>query len=302
MKINDEALENLLKAGKIASEVREYSKKIIKPGTKLIDIANKLEAMIISKGGFPAFPVNLSINEEAAHYSPKIGDTRTVEKGDLIKVDIGVHVEGYIADTAISIVVGERNLELERIIEATDRALDEALTIIGPGATLKDIGGVIEDTIRSYGFIPIINLSGHQIDRWILHAGLSIPNYRSGEQRIPKEGIFAIEPFAVRGGRGVVKEGMPGGIYRVLRDRKIRDRIARNLFEDIKKSFKTLPFSERWCLKFASPEEVRRGLMLLQRYGAIMQYRVLNDSKGSYVAQSEHTVVIKDGEKYITTK
>lgn len=302
MKINDEILEKLIKAGKIASEVREHAKEIIKPDMKLIEIANELERMIIAKGGYPAFPINLSINEEAAHYSPKINDERTVREGDLLKVDIGVHVDGYIADTAVSIVVGGSRPELERVIKATQDALEKALVVIGPGTSLEAIGDVIERTIRGYGYYPIVNLSGHQIERWNLHAGLSIPNYRSGRQKIPQEGVFAIEPFAVLNGRGVVKEGAPGGIYRVVRDGRVRDRIARSLFENIKERFRTLPFSERWCLEFASPGEVRRGLLVLQRYGLVMQYRVLKDVQGSYVAQSEHTVVIAQGEKYITTK
>jgi len=302
LKIDDETLEKLIKAGKIAAEVREYARKLVKPDMKLIDIATELEKMITSKGGYPAFPVNLSINEEAAHYSPKIGDTKKVSEGDLLKIDLGVHIDGYIADTAISLVVGDNRPDLERIINATEEALEKALIIIGPGTHLSDIGGVIEDTIKKHGFYPIVNLSGHQIDRWNLHAGLSIPNYRSGHQALPSEGVFAVEPFAVLNGRGLVKEGIPGGIYRVIRDHRIRDKVARELFENIKANFRTLPFSERWCLEFASPEEVKRGLLVLQRVGAIMQYRVLKDVPGSYVAQSEHTVVLVRGEKYIITK
>jgi len=276
--------------------------KEIKPSMRLYDFAEMLEAKIISKGARPAFPVNLSINNEAAHYSPKINDTKVFSNGDVVKIDLGAHIDGYIADTAVTVIVGEKNHELERLIQAAEGALEKAIMVIGPGVALREIGGVIEETIVGYGYKPVINLSGHQIDRWNLHAGLSINNYRAGLGKIPEEGVFAIEPFAVFKGNGLVKEGEPGGIYRIIRNAPIRDRIARELFEFIKENFGTLPFSERWCLQFGDEKTVRRGLLVLQRMGAIMQYRVLKDVPGSVVSQAEHTVVIRKGEKYVTTR
>ncbi len=268
---------------------------------RLYDFAEMLEAEIISRGARPAFPVNLSINNEAAHYSPKINDSKVFSKGDVVKIDLGAHIDGYIADTAVTVIVGERNPELERLIQAAEEALERAVMVIGPGTMLRDLGGVIEDTIVGYGYKPVVNLSGHQIDRWNLHAGLSINNYRAGAGKIPEEGVFAIEPFAVLRGSGVVREGPPGGIYRAIRNVPIRDRVARDLFEFIKENFGTLPFSERWCLRYGDESTVRRGLLVLQRMGAIMQYRVLKDTPGSFVSQAEHTVVIRKGEKYVIT-
>lgn len=90
--------EKIMKAGKIASETREYARTIIKKGYLLLEIAEKIESKIIELGAKPAFPVNLSINEIAAHYTPSYDDEKTAQ--GLIKIDLGVHIDGWIADTA----------------------------------------------------------------------------------------------------------------------------------------------------------------------------------------------------------
>src|SRR3989338_11154809 len=93
--------EKIFKAGTVVSKVREYARTIVKPGMPLIEIAEKIEEKIAELGGKPAFPTNLSINEIAAHCTPTHNDQTKAE--GLLKVDIGVQIDGYIADTAFSI-------------------------------------------------------------------------------------------------------------------------------------------------------------------------------------------------------
>ncbi len=294
-----EELELYIKAGKIAREAKEYAKKILRPGITAYYLAEEIERYIIKRGAFPAFPVNLAINEEAAHYSPKIGDQRKISAGDVLKVDLGVHVEGCIADTAFTLEVGGTK-NYEDLISCTKEALEAAIQVLHPGISVRELGGVIWRVISSKGYRPISNLSGHQIERWVLHAGLSINNVPEGRGRISEGMVIAIEPFASNG-RGRVKDAEPGGIYRVLRPRSLRDKRADEFLQWIFRKFGTLPFSERWCLEFSEGEEVKELLNYLLRKGAIMQYRILKEKRGSVVSQHEHTVILFEGEKYVIT-
>ncbi|HTY43645.1 MAG TPA: M24 family metallopeptidase, partial [Patescibacteria group bacterium] len=155
----------ILKAGKIASEVREYAKSFIKPNMKLLEIAEKIEEKIKKLGGEPAFPTNLSINEIAAHYTPSHND-ETLAHG-LLKVDLGVHVDGWTADIAFSIDLEASSLN-KKLIEASESALKKALEISKENVSISEIGRAIQKTIESHGFSPIINLSGHEMEQYDL--------------------------------------------------------------------------------------------------------------------------------------
>src|SRR5215208_6820971 len=90
-------------AGRIASRVRENTRNKYLVGNTLFQICESIEADIVSRGGSPAFPVNVSLNEIAAHYTAEPVDQIIVNDGDVLKIDIGVHIHGYIADTAVTI-------------------------------------------------------------------------------------------------------------------------------------------------------------------------------------------------------
>ncbi|RLG56859.1 MAG: type II methionyl aminopeptidase, partial [Candidatus Hydrothermarchaeota archaeon] len=197
--MKEESLSYYKKAGEIAKEVLEEGLKKIKPGVKLLEVAEFVEARIIEKGGKPAFPCNISVNEIAAHYSPTAWDERTFEKGDLVKLDIGVHVNGYIADVAKSIDLGNKG-ENKKLIEASEEALKNAIDMIKPGVKTSEIGETIEETIKGFGFVPVSNLTGHQLQRWRLHGGMFIPNVKiRGGEEIKEGDVIAIEPFATNG-------------------------------------------------------------------------------------------------------
>ncbi|MEO2152470.1 MAG: type II methionyl aminopeptidase, partial [Thermococcus sp.] len=165
--------EALIRAGEIARKVKEEVVDLIKPGTKLYDIAEFVERRIVELGGKPAFPCNLSLNEVAAHYTPYKGDDTVLKEGDYLKLDLGVHVDGYIADTAVTFRVG---MEEDELMEAAREALENAIATLRAGVMVRDVAKAIEETIRGKGFNPIVNLSGHKVERYKLHAGVSIPN------------------------------------------------------------------------------------------------------------------------------
>jgi len=295
----EEKIEKLLKAGEIAKEIKKEVLHLIKPGASLYEIAEFVEKRTIELGGKPAFPCNLSINEIAAHYTPYNGDKAVLKEGDYLKVDLGVHVDGYIADTAFTVRVG---MEGDDLIEASKEALENAIAVIKAGVRINEIGKVIEETIRGHGFNPIVNLSGHVIERYKLHTGISIPNiYRPHDNYELKEGdIVAIEPFATIGA-GQVIETPPTLIYMYIRDRPVRLPQARTLLSYVKKNFSTLPFAYRWLQNLMPEVQLKLALIQLEKAGAFYGYPILKEIRGGLVSQAEHTVIVEKDGVLVTT-
>lgn len=288
--------QKILRAGKIASQVREYAKQIVKPGVLLLEIAEKIETKIRELGGEPAFPTNLSINEIAAHYTPNYND-ETKAHG-LLKIDLGVHIDGWVADTAFSVDL-ENSDENKKLIQASKEALNAALKISNKNITLSEIGKAVQEKIESYGFAPLINLTGHSIEEYDLHSGICIPNIKNNSKEKLGAGLFAIEPFATNGS-GKVHDGKPSGIYQVVDERLPRSQNAREILEFIIENYQTLPFCSRWIYnKFKA-----KGLFALRELeanGNLHQYAQLTEKPSSKVAQTEHTILI-DKEIKITTE
>ena len=279
-------------AGKIGKEAREYGKELIKEGASYYDVAQKVEKYIIDAGAKPAFPVNLSTNNIAAHYSPVKGDDRYFRRGDLVKLDLGAHIDGYISDTAVTVEVGTNRWG--ELIEASAEALKNAIKSIRPGIKVSEIGRVVEETIRFYGFKPIHNLTGHELGVYDLHHGLSIPNYDDGSTYTLNPGMaFAIEPFATNG-RGYVKNGVGGNIY-IFRKSSGLKGIYAQMFEE----FKTLPFAARWCEKYENYQSVlKKGSWL----GILYHFPILQEKKKAMVAQTEHTILLTSDGVIVTTR
>jgi methionyl aminopeptidase len=289
--------ENIIKAGKIASEVREYAKSIIKKNVSILEIAEKIESKILELGGKPAFPVTISINEIAAHYTPGYGDEKVAE--GLLKLDLGIHVEGSISDTAITFDL-DNSEENKKLIEASEKSLNDAIKIINSETPLNEIGKIIQKRIESYGFSPIVNLSGHEILDYDLHAGITIPNFDNKNKNKIGEGIRAIEPFATTGS-GRVYEGKPSGIYILVNSKNIRNPSARKILNFIEEEYQTLPFCSRWLVKKFGVI-ANFSLKQLEENGNINQFSQLVEASHKKVAQAEHTLFIEKDKLTITTK
>lgn len=287
--MDKEEIDNFRKAGAISKQVVDYARGLAKPGMKLLELAERIEDKIIELGGKPAFPVNLSINDVAAHYTPSYDDENIAQ--GLLKVDIGVHIEGCVADTAFSVDF-EDSGENRKLIEASQDALSKALEKIGKGFILADVGKIIQEAIVKHGFSPIINLSGHEIIPYIIHAGLTIPNVNNGNNFALEEGVYAIEPFATTGA-GSVYEGRASGIYALENKKPMRDSIARQILKYIEEEYSTLPFCSRWIVKKFGT----RGLIALQQMqsqGVLHQYPQLVEKNHGKVSQAEKTVIISN--------
>lgn len=294
--LTQQEIEKLKQAGEIAKKIKSFAKGIIKPKMSLIEIANQVDAKIEELGGKPAFPLNLSINEIAAHATPAFNE-ETLAHG-LLKFDVGVHVDGYVADTAFSIDL-EGSEENKKLIEAAESGLNAALETASSKATLQEIGRAIENAIKEKGAQPIINLSGHSIDQYNLHSGITIPNYDNAQDFEIGSGSFAIEPFATSGA-GRVKDGKPSGIYHLESEGQVRDAFAREVLAHIKEEYSTLPFCSRWLVKkFGSRALI--ALKRLEEANILHHYPQLIETDRKPVAQAEHTIILTDKEKIITT-
>ncbi|MEN6329860.1 MAG: type II methionyl aminopeptidase [Methanobacteriaceae archaeon] len=296
-------IENYIKAGKIVKNVRELVLKEIHEGMKVLDLVNLTESEIIKRGALPAFPCNISINEVTAHYTSPPEDDTLIKGGDLVKIDLGAHIDGFIADSAVSVSVdGDDSIEnmapytpqiQEEMIETAKEALDAAISTIKPGVEVGKIGEEVEKTIHARGLKPVSNLTGHSMEQWILHSGLSIPNVKENNSHKLEEGnILAIEPF-VTDGVGLVDDMKDAFIFRFLRDRPVRMIQARKMLERIKIEYKILPFAQRWMKDQEQANKTSIALRQLISSRAVYPYHVLREKSGARVAQAEHTVMVE---------
>lgn len=289
--------EKIIKVGKIASQVREYAKTIIKKDFSLLEIAEKIEEKIIELGAKPAFPANLSIDEVAAHYTPSYDDKKTAH--GLLKVDCGVHIDGWVADTAFSLDL-ENNPENKKLIQASEKALEEAIKISNSKTHLNKIGEAIQKTIESYGFSPIVNLCGHSMEQYHLHAGITIPNFDNKKENELGIGLRAIEPFATNG-VGKIKDSKPSGIYMLTDERTPRSPIAREVLEFIAEEYQTLPFCSRWIVKKLGLKYLI-GLKQLEDNGNLHHFAQLVEETGAKISQAEHTLLIEKDKVTVITR
>ncbi|HLD55664.1 MAG TPA: type II methionyl aminopeptidase [Candidatus Nanoarchaeia archaeon] len=285
------------KAGKIAKEVKDYAKSFIKKDMSLLEIAEKIENKIIELGGKMAFPTNLSINEIAAHYTPAHND-ETKAHG-LLKVDLGVHIDGWTADTAFSLDL-ENSEENKKLIEASQKALDNSIKKAKENVKTSEIGKIISETIESYGFSPIINLSGHEMKQYELHAGITIPNFDDNKNTIITKGLYAIEPFASTG-NGKIHDGKLSEIYMVINSKNVRSPIAREMLDFILEEYQTLPFCSRWLVKKFGTKALI-GLSQLTQNENLHRFSQLVESNNVKVSQAENTILIDEKEVIITTE
>ncbi len=289
--------EKIIQAGKIASQVKKFARDLIKPGMPLLEIAEKIEQQIKDLGGELAFPVNLSINEIAAHYTPSSDDTTTAT--GLLKVDLGVHIDGWIADTAFSLDL-EGNTENKSLIKIAEECLNNAIKITKPGVLTNEIGKEIYITAISNNMNPIVNLSGHQIERYDLHAGITIPNINDKKNIKLQEGTYAIEPF-VTFGNGKVHDGKLSGIYMLLDSKNVRSPTAREVLTFIIDNYGNLPFCERWLVKEFGAK-AKLALRELAMQGNLHQYPQLIEDSKRKVAQAEQTLLIQKDKTIVTTE
>jgi len=289
---DDEVLAYYCDAGKIASAILEKGASMITEGTRVIDVVEYIERMVEEKGAGLAFPLNLSFNEDAAHDTASSDEHRFFSEGDVVKLDLGVHLEGYIADTAVTVDLGGHSL----LLEASKTALEKAIAIVRPGVTSGLLGGAIQQEIEARGFRPITNLTGHGLARYSIHTPPTVPNISFPGGAVLEEGmVFAIEPFASTGS-GRVTEKSRVEIFQQTAIKPVRLSSARKVLDSVR-SRHGMPFARRWI----ADGKLDIALASLINQGIVRSYPVLSDVPGSLVSQHEHTVIVTSDGCIVTT-
>ncbi len=293
-------VDDYIKAGKIASEVRENARKKNWVGKTVYEICEEVENEIIKRGAKCAFPVNTSLNDIAAHYTAEPNDEITITDSDLVKIDLGAQINGYIADTAVTV---SYNSEYDALVQAAEDALSNAMSMVKIGVKASDVGRTIEKTVKQMGFKPIANLSGHSLDQYTIHAGKSIPNIWSfGSFSLSGTVAYACEPFVTfDDGLGFVKEGKVKNIFALVSRKKTKNSEADEMLDFIWENFNMLPFALRWLVKKWDEKKARELLEVLTKKKAVKAYPILVEAKSKPVAQAEHTFIPTDNGATITT-
>jgi methionyl aminopeptidase len=291
--VKDEILEHYREAGAIASRVLGRGVQEVRAGARVLDVVESIEGMVRAEGADLAFPLNLSVNEDAAHDTAMAGDAREFSAGDVVKLDLGVHRDGYIADTATTVDLGDH----APLLTASEKALESAIAAVKPGIAAGVLGALIEKEITGRGFRPIANLTGHGLDRFRIHTPPTIPNLGGAGGAVLEEGmVVAIEPFASTGS-GFVTERPRVEIYQQMTQKPVRLPSARRLLDDVRPR-RGLPFARRWL----PGEKLDIVLSSLVRIGVLHPYPVLHDVSGSVVSQHEHTLIVTADGCIVTTR
>ncbi len=294
--LSAEEIESCRKAGKIAAEALEYGKSLVKEGAKLLDVSDLIEKKIAELGGNPAFPAQISCDSIAAHYCAE-PDDKTVFEKQVCSIDVGVHLGGFIGDTAATVDLSGAFTDL---VKASEEALKEAIKIIQIGTPVNEIGKTIQETISSFGFSPIKNLTGHGLSKFNIHDKPTIPNFDTGEKTELEKGmVIAIEPFATNGA-GMIYEREQGNIFSLIQKKPVRSQFARQILKEIEK-YEGLPFTTRWLARKFSLPTVNFALRELLKNDIIKSYPPLPEKNKGIVSQAEHSLIIGDKIE-VTTK
>lgn len=292
--------EQYYESGRITREVRSLVKETLKPGMGYVETCDWVEKEIAARGGAPAFPTGIGVNQVTAHYAPQEGDLSRFSESDVIKVDFGVHVEGYVTDTAVTVTF---NPEFELLVEATERALNAAMAALKGERRVGEIGREIRREASRLGFKTIENLTGHTVDRYTVHAGKSIPNlFVQNMPSLKDTDVFAVEPFLTpSSAAGYVVDSEAETIFSMLARKstgvKELDDFASRVWEERK----TLPFTPRWYAASYGREKLDRIVRELVKRRLVRGYPTLVEASGKPVAQFEHTMAFESGGLVVLT-
>jgi methionyl aminopeptidase len=265
-----------------------------------LEIAEGVEREIRRKGGEPAFPCGIGVGEVAAHYAPPEGDQSVVSERDVVKVDFGVHMDGYVTDTSVTVTFNPR---FQSLLEATERALHAAISVVRKDQRIGEVGKAIEEEASRSGFKPISNLSGHTMERYVVHAGKSIPNLFMPNLPVIRRGeVFAIEPFlTLPDASGYVVDTNQQTIYSIIGRRKTGNKELDDFVSLVWEARRTLPFTPRWFMEDYKADKLASIIKELVRTKVMRSYPTLVEESGGPVAQFEHTMTFDDGSLVILT-
>lgn len=290
-----EELDNWKKAGRIAAEALEYGKHLIVNGAVIREVCDKIDKKIAELGALPAWPTQVGLDAVAAHFTPEYDDN-SVFDDNLVCLDVGAHVDGFVGDNATSVDLSGKYSD---VLKASEQALNNAIALVKEGVALGEIGKAIQKTIESFSLVPVRNLSGHGISQWVIHDKPSIPNYNTNDQRELQKGIIAIEPFATNGA-GMVQEADKSSIFAVVSVKPVRSPYSREILNFILSHYKNLPFARRWLVAEFGIGKANLALNEFAQLGMIHSYPPLVDKNKGVVAVFEKTLHIGEKTEVLT--
>jgi len=316
-------------AAEVHREVRRYAQSFIEPGIELTEMCERIEGMnrqLVEERGLQAgigFPTGCSINHVAAHFTPNPGDRTVLRYGDVMSVDFGTQIDGRIIDCAWTVSFDPK---FDPLLEAVREATETGLKTAGVDVRLCDVGEAVQETMESYEIeldgatLPIRcvrNLNGHSMGPYQIHAGKSVPIVKGGDATRMEEGeIYAIETFGSTGRAHVVEDLDCSHYMKVFHAPHVPLRMprAKKLLSHINRTFGTLAFCRRWLERDdggsaavngpsgAKQEKYLGALKNLCDVGIVQPYPPLCDVKGSYVAQYEHTLLLRPTCKEVVSR
>jgi len=295
--MDSESLQKWRMAGKVAAEALQYGKSLIKSGASIKDVCDKVDAKIISLGARPAWPTQVGLNEVAAHATPEPDDD-SVFNDELVCLDVGAHVDGFVGDNALTVDLSGKYSDH---VKAAKDAMEAAAKMVGPGANISEIAKTIQETIQSYNLHPIRNLSGHHIDRWVIHDSPSMPNVAGKNLGTLQAGrVLAIEPFVTEG-KGMIYEQEQANLFALVEKRPVRSPYAREVLQFIEKEYASLPFTTRWLSAKFGVGKVNLALRDLLQNGSLHSYPPLVEETGGMVAVHENSLLVtENGNEWLT--
>jgi methionyl aminopeptidase len=312
--MQNNTLIDAIKGAVVHKNVGKYIRSIIKPNISLKNISKLIEDKIRTEVNYDnknplnagiAFPVGLSLNNCAAHYTPNYYEEDTILKSsDILKIDYGVHFNGTIIDSAFTMHFDNK---YDQFIEISKNLTNYAVSICGPDAVLGDIGKDIEEYISSkeieidgkiYHLRTMSDLSGHAISKYEIHAGKAVPNISINYPlRMKANEYYAVEPFITTGyGETILKEPyshfMMNKNYKVY-NKKLEDD-EKYVYDLIDNYYSTLPFCQKWLYEYNNTYNYDNILKKLESKKILQSYPPIYDINGSIISQFEHTIFIKE--------
>jgi len=293
-------LDKLRQSGRISATALAHGRKMLEPGVRIEEVQLAVEAKIREMGGEPAFPAQISRNHIAAHYCSPPGDPTTVQPNDILKLDCGTHVDGYVTDNATTVDLRDGDGSL--LCSASKMALENAIALMGPGLSLQEVGRTVEETITSLGFQPVRNLCGHGVARYTIHCAPSVPNYDDPKAaRLRPNMTIACEPFA-SDGKGMIDVDGKSEVFMLKRNVKPKDNLPKDVFAAMEAS-ERLPFARRDLVRWLETEKrCEEAIKLLEKKRLIEGYPPLCEKPGVRIAQFEHTIFIHEDGAEVMTK
>ncbi|EXJ62453.1 methionyl aminopeptidase [Cladophialophora yegresii CBS 114405] len=322
--VDDVFLQNYRKAAEVHRQTRQWVQESVKPGQTLLDIAEGIEDSVRALLGHAGletgdslkagmgFPTGLCLNHQVAHYTPNPGQKDVVlQHQDVLTVDFGVHINGWIVDSAFTMAFDHT---YDNLLAAVRDATDTGVKAAGVDVRISDVSAAIQEAMESYEVDirgktfpvkPVRNLSAHNIKQYRIHGGKSIPFVKNRDQTKMEEGeVFAIETFGTTG-RGYVHDDVGIYGYGLNHDAPLTVPLplasARRLHKTIRENFSTLVFCRRYLDRLGL-ERYLAGMNSLVSHGIVEAYLPLADVQGSYSAQFEHTFLLRETHKEVFSR